>query len=175
VVEELEVVEVVEVDETLGVDVGVQGEVLRGRGLRFVLVDELMAKTSMTVTEMVATLARQGYDLGGRASKVISDALRWEVRRGRVIRLGRGLYRYGAAPASTARRIRLLGARSRTWIAARRASNQTAEPATRPWSARPATEHRSTPDRAPSATVAPSRTGEAERPPWSNLNWLWNA
>jgi hypothetical protein len=143
--------------------------------LRFVLVDELMARSSMTVSGMVAALGRQGYDLGGRASKVVSDALRWEVRRGRVVRLGRGLYRYGAAPASTARRIRLLATRCRAWIAARRAARPTPEPVAHPWAAGPTPGLRATAQQAPSATVAPSRTSAPEPPPWSNLNWLWNA
>ena len=60
---------------------------LRGRGLRFVLVDELMSRRSMTVAEMVTVMAGHGFNIEGRASKAISDALRWEVRRGRVVRL----------------------------------------------------------------------------------------
>jgi len=84
---------------------------LAGRALRFVLVAELMKRPEMTVAEMTAVVDRYGHQLTGRASKVVSDALRWEVRRGRVVRLGRGLYRYCRAPASTARRIRLFATR----------------------------------------------------------------
>lgn len=91
---------------------------LRGRALRFVLVDEIRERggESMTVAEMVAVLADNGHDLGGRASKVISDALRWELARGRVRRLGRGVYRYHRTPASTARRIRIFAETCRTWL-----------------------------------------------------------
>ncbi|MGF1596932.1 MAG: hypothetical protein ACFCVK_08355, partial [Acidimicrobiales bacterium] len=55
---------------------------LRGRGLRFVLVAELMARGEATVAELVQVVVGAGFDVAGRASKVISDALRWEVRRG---------------------------------------------------------------------------------------------
>lgn len=92
---------------------------LRGRALRFVLVDELMRRGEMTVGELVAAVVRRhGFDLGGRASKVISDALRWEVRRGRVARLGRGRYRFVRAARSTVRRIGILAARCRSWVVA---------------------------------------------------------
>lgn len=92
---------------------------LRGRALRFLLVHELMQREEMTVSEMVTTLVRRcGFDLGGRASKIISDALRWETRRGRVIRLGRGRYRFSQTARSTARRIGLLASRCRAYVVA---------------------------------------------------------
>ena len=47
-----------------------------------------------------------GFILPGRASKEISDSLRWEVGRSRVRRLGRGRYAAGSMPGSTRRRIR---------------------------------------------------------------------
>jgi hypothetical protein len=47
----------------------------------------------------------QGFDIGGRASKQVSDALRWERRRGRVRRLARGLYGPGCVPRGTEYRI----------------------------------------------------------------------
>ena len=52
---------------------------LRGRALRFVLVDELMGRgDEMTVAQLVAALVdRHGVGLGGRASEISSDALRW--------------------------------------------------------------------------------------------------
>ena len=96
----------------------IDDRVLRGRALRFVLVNELMGQTSKTVAELVTATRRYGFRLGGRASKVISDALRWEVRRGRVLRLSRGVYCYHRAPPSTARRIRLLAKRSLAWVVA---------------------------------------------------------
>jgi hypothetical protein len=67
---------------------------LWGRGLRMILVDELRRRADMTVAELVTVIHGHGFSLGGRASKVISDALRWEVAAGRVQRLSRGVYRY---------------------------------------------------------------------------------
>ncbi len=87
--------------------------VLRGRGLRFILVDQIRSRRTMTVAEMVGVLSDYGYRLPGRASKVISDALRWELARGRVVRVARGVYAYGRAPQTTARRIRLFASNTR--------------------------------------------------------------
>ncbi len=128
---------------------------LRGRALRFVLVDELMRhEGEMTVAEMVAAVVhRHGFDLGGRASKIISDALRWETRRGRVIRIGRGRYRFSHTARSTARRIGILAARSRTWVVAIMRRPQ------------------------PSVTRSPGlpdTPGRAMSPPWADLAWLRN-
>ena len=47
----------------------------------------------------------QGFAIGGRASKQVSDALRWERRRGRVRRIARGLYGPGYVPRATEYRI----------------------------------------------------------------------
>lgn len=130
---------------------------LRGRALRFVLVDELMAhQRGMTVAEMVQAVARHGYDLGGRASKIISDALRWETRRGRVIRLGRGRYRFSHAARSTVRRIGILATRSRAWVVA----IMRPAPAPHP----PGSELAAEPAGGPA--VPP--------PPWADLAWLRN-
>ncbi len=132
---------------------------MRGRALRFVLVDELMQREEgMTVAEMVDTLVlRHGFDLGGRASKVISDALRWETRRGRVVRLGRGRYRFVRAARSTVRRIGILAARCRAWVVAimRR---QTLVPVL-----------------AAGPLAALGTFGEVLKPPWADLRWLRNA
>ncbi len=131
---------------------------LRGRALRFVLVDELMTRRNgMTVAEMVTTLAGHGFDLGGRASKVVSDALRWETRRGRVIRLGRGRYQYSHAAPSTERRIRILATRSRVWVVA---IMRRPQPAQAPGSSR-------------AAALAASFA--VPRPPWADLAWLRNS
>lgn len=129
---------------------------LSGRGLRFVLVDLLMTNRGETsVAELAAALSRQGYDVKGRASKTISDALRWEVRRGRVGRTARGRYCYRRAPVSTARRIRLLAAAARDWVAV--------------------VQHGRTP---PPARPNPRRwllsnPYEPTAPPWHDLGWLW--
>ncbi len=130
---------------------------LRGRALRFVLIDEMMRRPEMTVAEMVTVLeVEHGFDLGGRASKVISDALRWETRRGRVVRLGRGRYRFVGAARSTVRRIGILATRSRAWVVAimRRRMGVPI----------------------PSAELfaTPAPAGEVPRPPWADLKWLRN-
>lgn len=129
---------------------------LRGRALRFVLIDEMLRRRDMTVAEMVTVLVEEyGFDLGGRASKVISDALRWEVRRGRVVRLARGRYRFARATRSTARRVRLLARLSRGWIVARRRSGKVP---TAPYPRR--------------RTADPHWIYHPEAAPWSNLAWL---
>lgn len=128
---------------------------LRGRGLRFVLVNELMGRRSMNVREMAAVLEGYGYELGGRASKVISDALRWELRRGRVVRIGRGLYRYQTAPASTARRIRLFARHCNRWVVA----------LTRIGNSPPTPTDRRSRARTQADGIAPC--------PWFLLGWLW--
>lgn len=131
---------------------------LRGRALRFVLVDELMKRSEMTVAEMVVALVhRHGFDLGGRASKIISDALRWETRRGRVVRVGRGRYRFSHAARSTTRRIGILAARSRAWVVAIMRRQAT-----------------------PMAPVTWILEGQGAvapppKPPWVDLRWLRNS
>ncbi|MDH4364190.1 MAG: hypothetical protein OEY70_08940 [Acidimicrobiia bacterium] len=120
--------------------------------------NELMRREDgMTVAEMVDTLVlRHGFDLGGRASKIISDALRWETRRGRVIRLGRGRYRFVRAARSTTRRIGILATRCRAWVVAimRRPMGVPIPSAGR--------------------FAAPGAAGEVPRPPWADLRWLRN-
>lgn len=129
---------------------------LRGRALRFVLIDEMLRRRDMNVAEMVTVLTeRYGFDLGGRASKVISDALRWEVRRGRVVRLSRGRYRFARATRSTVRRVRLLAGHSCAWIVARRRSEKVP---TAPCPRRP--------------TADPHWIYHPKAAPWANLAWL---
>jgi hypothetical protein len=55
----------------------------------------------VTVAELLAHLGDAGRLPRGRPSKVVSDALRWEIRRGRVRRVGRGVYVAGRMPRST--------------------------------------------------------------------------
>jgi hypothetical protein len=55
----------------------------------------------VSVAELVVALTDSGHLPEGRPSKVVSDALRWEVRRGRIRRVGRGLYTAGRMPPST--------------------------------------------------------------------------
>ena len=131
---------------------------LRGRGLRWVLLDELKRHHELSVAAMAGTLAGHGFHLGpGRASKLISDALRWEVRRGRITRPTRGVYRWVGATQATTRRIAILARRSRDWIAAVR-SQQTPAPFPQTWR-----------DRKYAHIPIP-----LESPPWFVYGWLWN-
>ena len=81
--------------------------VLDGQLLRRVLVTWLVdAQRPLAVAELVARLDHAGLRVDGRPGKVVSDSLRWEVRRGRVVRVGRGTYVAGSIPRSTARQRR---------------------------------------------------------------------
>ncbi len=111
----------------------------------------------MTVAEMVELTAAHGFTLTGRASKVISDALRWEVARGRVVRTGRGVYEYGRAPRTTARRIRIFARQCLAWTAAV-ARGETPPPLP------PVPSHR----------AWHSDLEDPYRPPWPYLDWLWS-
>jgi len=61
----------------------------------------LDAKAPMTLAEVVARLEDLAVLVPGRASKTVSDALRWEVLHGRAVRLRRSVYQAGAMPRST--------------------------------------------------------------------------
>ena len=78
---------------------------LRSTDLRYVLTRILQLLGPMTVAELVAELHRWGFTVAGRPSKTVSDTLRWEMRRDRVRRRGRGRYQQGAVPRSTDYRI----------------------------------------------------------------------
>jgi hypothetical protein len=78
---------------------------LRSTDLRYVLTRILQLFGPMTVAELVTELHRWGFTVAGRPSKTVSDTLRWEMRRDRVRRQGRGVYRQGCVPRSTAHRI----------------------------------------------------------------------
>ena len=65
---------------------------LQGIELRYALTMYLLQHGPTTVDELIKALKWQGFEIGGRPSKQVSDALRWERRRGRVRRLARGLY-----------------------------------------------------------------------------------
>jgi hypothetical protein len=81
-----------------------------GRLLRRVLVTWLMdagPDCPLTVPELAQRLEQARLEVRGRGGKAVSDALRWEIRRGRVLRIGRGLYVLGGPiPRSTAWKIR---------------------------------------------------------------------
>ncbi len=78
---------------------------LQGIELRYVLTMHLAHNGRATIAEMMDSLKGQGFCVPGRASKTISDALRWEVGRDRARRLGRALYGPGYIPRSTEHRI----------------------------------------------------------------------
>jgi hypothetical protein len=78
---------------------------LQGLELRYVLTMYLVQHGPQTVNELIDAIRWQGFDVDGRASKQVSDALRWERRRGRVRRLARGLYGPGFLPRATEYRI----------------------------------------------------------------------
>jgi hypothetical protein len=73
--------------------------------LRYALTTYLLQHGPTTVNELVEAMEWQGFHIDGRPSKQVSDALRWERRRGRVRRLARGLYAPGYVPRGTEYRI----------------------------------------------------------------------
>ena len=88
---------------------------LRGRALRLVLLDQLRWRREASVDELARALSAAGLPIEGRPSKAVSDALRWEVRAGRVARVRRGMYRFTSAPRSRLRRASLLARASSHW------------------------------------------------------------
>jgi hypothetical protein len=74
--------------------------------LRYVLTSYLRELGTLTVKDLTRLLERDGFAVRGRPSKTISDALRWEIGRGRVIRVDRGRYASGHIPRGKAHRIR---------------------------------------------------------------------
>lgn len=78
---------------------------LRGIELRYVLTDYLHCEGHASVKELVEMLAERGFEVDGRASKRVSDALRWEMGHGRAKRWDHGVYGPGGMPRSTEHRI----------------------------------------------------------------------
>ena len=78
---------------------------LRGIELRYALTNHLLLHGVCDVGELIAGLTHLGFGFGGRPSKAVADALRWEVRMGRVRPHGRGLYGPGWVPRATEYRI----------------------------------------------------------------------
>jgi hypothetical protein len=76
-----------------------------GTDLRYLLTAYLFDHGPATVEELVDALAYHGFRPIGRPSKAVSDALRWETVRGRVIRIRRGNYRPGTMSRATRHRI----------------------------------------------------------------------
>ncbi|OBJ01362.1 hypothetical protein A5624_06525 [Mycobacterium sp. 1482292.6] len=81
------------------------GYSLKGIELRYVLAMQLAVHGPATITELTEALDWHGFCVRGRPSKAISDALRWEIGRGRVRRLGQGRYGPGYMPRGTEHRI----------------------------------------------------------------------
>lgn len=87
-------------------EAGDDAVVLRGIELRYALTYELAhLDEPLEVDKLVEALEDRGFAVPGRASKTVSDALRWERRRGRVRRCGRGVYGPGTIPRATEHRI----------------------------------------------------------------------
>ncbi|MGX9791612.1 hypothetical protein [Mycobacterium sp. MMS18-G62] len=76
-----------------------------GIELRYLLTTYLFDHGPATVGELVDALAYHGFGVGGRPSKSVSDALRWEMAHGRVHRLRRGRYGPASMPRATEYRI----------------------------------------------------------------------
>jgi len=92
---------------------------LAGRALRLILLDELRRRGQSSVAELVPVITAYGPPPEGhRASKLISDGLRWEVRAGRVAKIDRGVYRYRTAPPPRRRRAAVLANAARAWASA---------------------------------------------------------
>src|SRR5262245_9279739 len=78
---------------------------VKGTKLRYLLTTYLFDHGPATVAELVDALTYHGAGVGGRASKAVSDALRWEMVHGRVRRLSRGRYGPVSMPRGTEHRI----------------------------------------------------------------------
>lgn len=107
---------------------------VRGRPLRYLLVAALIdADGPCSVGALQESCERRGVVFGGRASKVISDALRWEIAAGRVRRVQRGVYAIDRVPRSTRGWIEQRNDQTRAWLlwsAEQRASSAGAVPPT---------------------------------------------
>ena len=81
---------------------------LRGYELRCVLTLHLFQHGRATVTDLIDMLDYHRFDVAGRPSKAVSDALRCEMAHGRVRRLRRGQYGPASVPRATEYRIHKL-------------------------------------------------------------------
>jgi hypothetical protein len=80
---------------------------LRGRDLRHACLVVLARSRPLTITELLAVLTDAGFAVAGDdPHKVLSDRLRYELRRGRVRRVSRGRYGIGRVAPTTAWRMR---------------------------------------------------------------------
>jgi hypothetical protein len=79
---------------------------LRGIELRYALTMHLARHGRSSVRELVDALACHGFTAVHPINKSVSDALRWERRRGRVRHIRYGVYGPGQVPRGTEHRIR---------------------------------------------------------------------
>lgn len=80
--------------------------VSRCTDLRYLLVFEIYDRDEFVpIDELVASLEYYGFAISGRPSKRVSDALRTDVKMGRVYRRRRGRYGPGEMPRATEYRI----------------------------------------------------------------------
>lgn len=112
--------------------------VVTGLQLRYLLTTLLVeAGHPLSVRELVARCEAEGVVFERRGSKVVSDALRWEIRWGRVMRMKRGVYRASRwmAPRSTQQWIAKRVGQLRDYFSALRLhSIESAVILPRPWS-----------------------------------------
>ena len=80
---------------------------VRGLMLRSLIVLVLLdRRRPMDLAALTRAIGQSGFAVGGRPGKEIADALRWEVRRGRVVRHARGVYGPGVVAKVTRHRMR---------------------------------------------------------------------
>ena len=82
-------------------------ELLAGIKLRYAIVAALIAaRRPMSVEELLESFERRGLTVrSSYPAKAVADAVRWEIRRGRVARVRRGVYAAGTVAPSTRRRM----------------------------------------------------------------------
>lgn len=78
---------------------------VRGTDLRYLVTAYLFDCGPATVDELMEALTYHGFRPAGRASKAVSEALRWEMFQGRAVRVRRGQYRPGTMPQAARDRI----------------------------------------------------------------------
>ncbi len=82
--------------------------------LRYLLVDLIdRAGQPLSIAELAAALDQLGIPVAAPANKTVSDALRRQLVRGRVVRTKRGVYGSGSMPKSTRYYIRNRARRTR--------------------------------------------------------------